>query len=205
MELYLIRHGESEGNFNRTHNGWAPTPLTETGRQQAAQSGPLVSGVVFDRIFVSDVLRAWQTARILFPEQEFVFCPLIREMNNTSMRGRTAEDMLELFPGLYPACREKFDYSPLGWDCESGAHLTYRGGEFLDMVASLGLERVCAVCHAGIIRAMCAYVLGIPDHNPPMCCDNASVNVLEYRHGRWHVKKWNLTPNTGEKGEVWSA
>ena len=205
MELYLIRHGESEGNFNRTHNGWAPTPLTETGEKQAARSAPLFSGVAFDRIFVSDVLRAWQTARILFPEQEFVFCPLIREMNNTSMRGRTAEEMTELFPELYPACRERFDYSPLGWDCESGAHFTRRGGEFLDMVAGLGLERVCAVCHAGIIKAMCAYVLGIPDHNPPLGCDNASVTVLAYKNDRWRLKALNLTPDRVGAGESWNA
>ncbi len=205
MELYLIRHGESEGNFTRTHNGWAPTPLTEKGRMQAAQTRPLVEGVHFDRIFVSDVLRAWQTARILFPDSEFTFSPLIREMNNTSMRGKTADDMMELFPELYPVCREKFDYAPLGWDCESGTHLTNRGGEFLSMVAGLGLDRVCAVCHAGIIKAMCAYVLGIPDHNPPMHCGNASVNVLSYERGRWRLKYWNLLPNAGTAGESWNA
>jgi broad specificity phosphatase PhoE len=165
----------------------------------------LVEGVHFDRIFVSDVLRAWQTARIVFPDREFTFSPLIRELNNTSMRGRTAADMTELFPDLYPGCRERFDFSPLGWDCESGAHFTDRAAAFLNTVARLDCERVCAVCHAGIIRAMCAYVLGIPDHNPPMCCDNASVNVLEYRRGRWHVKKWNLTPDTFQTGVSWNA
>lgn len=205
MELYLIRHGESEGNFIGTHNGWAPTPLTEKGKAQAAMTRPLVEGVYFDRIFVSDVLRAWQTARIVFPDREFTFSPLIRELNNTSMRGKTAAEMTELFPGLYPECRERFDFSPLGWDCESGAHFTARAAAFLDTVSRLDCERVCAVCHAGIIRSMAARVLGIPDHNPPMRCDNASVNVLSYERGRWRLKHWNLTPNSAEKGEGWNA
>ncbi|MCR4622361.1 MAG: histidine phosphatase family protein [Clostridiales bacterium] len=205
MELYLIRHGESEGNRFGTHNGWAPTPLTEKGRQQAGQTKPLVEGVRFDRILVSDVLRAWQTANIIFPGAEFVFCPLIREMNNTAMRGKTYQDMVELFPDLYPECLDRFDYSPLGWDCESGRRFTARAAGFLDMVARLDCERVCAVCHAGIIKAICAYVLGIPDHNPPMSCSNASVSVLRFKNGRWSLKAWNITPAAGEASSNWNA
>ena len=193
MELYLIRHGESESNFDGTHSGWSPVNLTEKGRRQALAARSLVESTAFDTIYVSDVRRAQQTARIVFPEKPFVFCSLIRELNNTAMRGKTKEDMMALFPDLYPACRRAFDYAPLGMDCESGAHLRARAGEFLSFLAAEEPVRAAAVCHAGFIKACAAWVLNTPTHVPPMHVDNASVCILAFRNGLWRVKSWNLT------------
>ena len=39
MKLYLIRHGQSEGNVKDLWYGRSDLPLTELGRQQAAQVG----------------------------------------------------------------------------------------------------------------------------------------------------------------------
>ena len=198
MELYLIRHGESESNYDGTHSGWSPVNLTEKGRRQALCAGQLVSGLDFDRIYVSDVRRAQQTARIIFPNAPFVFSSLIRELDNTAMRGKTKEDMLALFPDLYPACRAAFDYAPLGMDCESGCHLRARAGEFLTSVAREENVRCAAVCHAGFIKACAAWVLSTPTHVPPLRVDNASVCILAFRDGRWHIKAWNITADIPE-------
>jgi broad specificity phosphatase PhoE len=35
MKLYLIRHGQSEANFNKAHSGWGAIGLTAEGRAQA--------------------------------------------------------------------------------------------------------------------------------------------------------------------------
>ena len=196
MELYLIRHGESESNQNGTHSGWSPVNLTEKGRLQAEGAAKLLSGISFDRVFASDVLRAQQTARIVFPSANFTYIPLLREMNNTTMRGKSAEDMLALSGEKYLECRKNFDYAPLGMDCESGAHLLARAGELLRFFENSGFERIAAVGHAGIIRACAAYVLGLKTHNPPMQCYNASVSVLLFKDGFWRVKAWNLNFNT---------
>ena len=194
MELYLIRHGESEANALDLHSGWSPVDLTEEGRAQARGAHELLAGAVFDRIYVSDVKRAQQTARIVFPEAEFTYCTLIRELDNTAMRGKSAQDMLKLFPDKYPACRRAFDYAPLkGLDCESGAHLRSRAAAFLRLVRDSGCERSAAVCHAGFIRACAAHILDTPTHNPPLVCMNASVSVLMFVREKWRVKAWNVT------------
>jgi len=193
MELYLIRHGESEANATDTHAGWAPVNLTKLGEEQAARTAKLLDGLEFDRLFVSDIKRAQQTARIIFGEHPFEYCTLIREMNNTTMRGKTREDMLELFPDLYPECRKRFDYAPLGWDCESGAHLLARAQEFLNFMAQQSFSRAAVVCHAGFIRACAAAALGMNTHNPPLICRNASVSVLTLKNGVWKLKLWDAT------------
>ena len=193
MKLYLIRHGQSEANATNTHSGWSPVDLTEKGRAQAEGARDLLADISFDQIYVSDVKRAQQTAQIVFPGRAFTYSPLIREMNNTAMRGRTAEEMTELFPTLYPACRRAFDYAPLGWDCESGEQLRQRAARFMKLVQSEEDTRVAAVCHGGFIRACAAWALCTPTHNPVMDTTNASVSVLEYRRGCWHLRAWNVT------------
>lgn len=194
MDVYLIRHGESEANADRTHSGWSPVNLTEKGRAQAALARRHIEHLAFDRVYVSDVRRAQQTANILFPGQARIFLPRAREINNTTMRGKSAEDMMALFPDRYPACRENFDYAPLGLDCESQPHMRLRAQALLDELTRLSdLERVAIVAHAGFLGSVVACVLQIP-HARALLCDNASISVLRYDERGWRVKLWNLPP-----------
>lgn len=195
MDLFMIRHGESLANFTDTHAGWAPVPLTEKGEAQAAAARRHVQSLTFDRLYVSDVRRAQQTADILFPGVPRTFSTVIREINNTSMRGKTRDEMTALYGGRYLACRKDFDYSPLGIDCESGAHMLARAQEFLDLVAAEeNLTRVAAVAHAGFITAMAEVVLGARVGRQ-MSCGNASVSIFRYDNNRWRLRLWNLTPD----------
>ena len=58
MQVYLIRHGESEANAAGVHSGWMPVKLTALGRGQARETAALLEGVSFDRIIASDLVRA---------------------------------------------------------------------------------------------------------------------------------------------------
>ena len=195
MDVYMIRHGESESNADGTHSGWSPVNLTEKGRAQAAMARRHIEGIPFDRLFVSDVLRAQQTADIIFPGMERTFLPVAREMNNTAMRGKTPAEMAALFPELYPVCRAEFDYAPLGMDCEGRDHLSGRAQTLLNMMASLGnVNRVAVVSHAGLIRASAARILGLPHYARELMCANASVSVFHLDENGWRVRLWNLPP-----------
>ena len=195
MDVYFIRHGESESNANGTHSGWSPVSLTENGQRQAEGAKKRLEGLNFDRLFVSDVLRAQQTAEILFPGMERTFLPMSREMNNTTMRGKNKEEMLALFPETYPACRAEFDYALLGMDCESKWHLSNRAQETLNMLSSLeGVRRAAVVSHAGFIRAVAGRVLGLRPYEPKLMCANASISVFQWQNGEWRLKIWNLMP-----------
>lgn len=144
---------------------------------------------------MSDVRRAQQTADILFPGVPRTFNTIIREINNTSMRGKTRGDMTALYGERYLACRRDFDYSPLGIDCESRAHMLARAQEFLDLVAAEeNLTRVAAVAHAGFITAMADVVLGARAGRH-MSCGNASISVFRCENSRWCLRLWNLTPD----------
>ncbi len=66
MQLYFVRHGESQAN--RLHiisNRDLPHGLTSTGQAQAAALAKQLSSVPITHIFTSPLLRATQTAKIL--------------------------------------------------------------------------------------------------------------------------------------------
>jgi 2,3-bisphosphoglycerate-dependent phosphoglycerate mutase len=59
-KLVLIRHGESTWNLENRFTGWTDVPLTDTGVDQARQSGKLLreAGFDFDVAFTSVLKRA---------------------------------------------------------------------------------------------------------------------------------------------------
>ena len=62
MQLYLIRHGQSENNARPEHVRVEDAELTELGHQQALHLAPWVATLGLDRLFCSPFRRALQTA-----------------------------------------------------------------------------------------------------------------------------------------------
>ena len=60
--LYLIRHGESTSNVDKTFTGQKDAGLTELGNHQAACIQSYFLGIHIDRILSSDLSRAYNTA-----------------------------------------------------------------------------------------------------------------------------------------------
>jgi broad specificity phosphatase PhoE len=66
MNLYFVRHGESEANIlHEISNRGEKHPLTDRGIQQAETLAESLRGLPLTRIFTSPLLRARQTAQIL--------------------------------------------------------------------------------------------------------------------------------------------
>lgn len=194
MLLYIIRHGESEANAGGYHSGQSCVHLTEKGVRQAEKTREIVKDIDFDKLYVSDVLRTQETAEVIFPDMPRTFIPLAREVDNTAMHGKNKAELTEIYGQKYLDCREKFDYAPLDIGCESLAHLSGRAKKLLEWAEKQDDDRICIVSHAGFIVALAGLVLGIEPHSRALSCDNASVNVFEFRNGTWRIKLWNLAP-----------
>ena len=65
MELYLVRHGQTDGTTNP-----ADPPLTASGREQAAALGEALAPVRFDLIVSSHLIRAVETAAAIAIRQQ---------------------------------------------------------------------------------------------------------------------------------------
>jgi len=90
MEVLLIRHGLTAGNLQKRYAGRTDEPLCSQGFADTRKAGrfPAVAKVV-----VSPMLRARQTASLLFPEAEQRVARDLREMDFGAFEGKTADEM----------------------------------------------------------------------------------------------------------------
>lgn len=65
MELYLIRHGETDLNKKKVLQGWSDIELNDYGRELAQITAQGLKEVRFDMVFTSPLKRARETAEIV--------------------------------------------------------------------------------------------------------------------------------------------
>jgi probable phosphoglycerate mutase len=197
--IVLLRHGETDWNANRRLQGWAPTPLSERGREQAASAGAhLASADEFDRIVASDLRRTRETAELVCNsiEPDPVFERAWRERNFGVYQGLSYETMFEEYP--------EFDVGQSG---EAALGETpERGESLLDLRERViaGFERlldestgetVLVVTHGGPLYAVLShttnrdYATAINEGSQ----DNCAVNELRYGGDEFEVVRENDT------------
>ncbi len=90
MEIYLLRHGETQYNRERRYQGLRDIPLSPEGAESLCQAEvcPRV-------VYVSPLTRARQTALRLFPEAEQLVLEGLQEMDLGNFEGRTADEMAQ--------------------------------------------------------------------------------------------------------------
>ena len=70
MEIFMVRHGETEWNRQRRLQGRTDIPLNDAGLAEARKAAKALRDVNFDRIFTSPLQRARKTAEILRGSRE---------------------------------------------------------------------------------------------------------------------------------------
>jgi probable phosphoglycerate mutase len=94
MSIYLIRHGQTNGNRDRIVQT-PDTPLSELGQQQAKQLAQTFQNISIEKIICSDYIRTQQTAAPLrsLKQSTFTLEPLLRERSFGDLRGRPYEEI----------------------------------------------------------------------------------------------------------------
>jgi broad specificity phosphatase PhoE len=178
MKLYLIRHGESETNLAGHYTGWSQVNLTEKGVRDAEGIRPILSGIKFDKIFSSDLIRAMKTADTAIPGCVYETTPLLREIHLGSLAHKP----------FLPADSEERKLTLDGFTAfggESNAEFRARAAEFLDKVKSLDCDTVAAFTHAGILRTTLSILFSANVSTTNFVCSNCCIVILELKNGRW--------------------
>lgn len=158
MTVYLLRHGQTQGNLERRYIGRTDQPLCPQGRAALEGRPPLPP---VDRIFVSPLLRCRQTAALLYPGQEVEIVPGLRECDFGAFEGRTYDELKD-----DPAYRHWLDTAgaaaPPGGESRADQQArTLRA--FRALAAACGQnDRVALVVHGGAI--MCLLEALEPSH-----------------------------------------
>ena len=188
MKLYLIRHGESETNSQKSWTGWMDVNLTETGINQAKNVSGFLKGIKFDKVYSSDLTRACKTCENALPDYEYEKLEILREINVGDLQGRTFEYCNSTYGEPLETHKKIGDYSAYGG--ESPEEFSVRLHEFADTVLKSGAENVAAFSHGGFLRRFLDYVVGIKTNAYLMPCHNCTIAVFEHNGKEWILHSW---------------
>lgn len=92
MKIYVVRHGETNGNLRGVMQGWTDEPLNDKGRALAIITAKALSDIRFDVAISSTLSRAYETAQIILRgnnnnKPEIEIDERIKEMNFGSWEG----------------------------------------------------------------------------------------------------------------------
>ena len=192
MKLFLIRHGESENNYNRRYSGQCNPRLTELGRSQAEAIRPILEKIDFDAVYSSDLTRAVETCNIALPEATPILDNRLREFAIGNLEDQPhyipKGDNDKYFIQFMKNC-QAYDYSSYGG--ENFDDLIKRFNEFLKEIETKPYENVAAFCHAGLISAVTCHIISAFFDRSAIHCPNCAIVVLEYDGAKWRLLVWN--------------
>lgn len=192
MKLYFIRHGQSEGNIARLHSTRLQVKLTEQGEADARMAGSLIRHIPFDKVYTSNLIRTVQTCQLALPGAEFEQLEILQEIDIGSLLGRYVDDCYAQYGDAYEEHKRTNDFISYGG--ENDEMLCSRVREFLTMMENSGYEKVAVFGHEMYIRAVLSVVTGFFHDKSMAPCYNGSVNVFEFRNGKWQLDAWNVRP-----------
>ena len=116
--LYLIRHGTTDSNLAGVFQGKLDTSLNERGMEQARLLAQRFAGVHLDRVYVSALQRARQTAQLLCGQTgaPCTILPALNEIDLGQLEGQSKSGW-----GQFPEAIRQFE--------KDVAHFQAPGGE----------------------------------------------------------------------------
>jgi broad specificity phosphatase PhoE len=186
VQLWLMRHGETEWSRDGVHTSRTDLPLTPEGERRAANLKRILGDRSFALVLTSPMRRAIDTCRLAGYGNAAQITPDLREWDYGSYEGRTTTDIQIENPG---------------WTIWTG---TPPGGESAEQVAARAdrvIERALSAAgdvgvfgHGHMLRVLGARWLGSPPTDGRfLALSTGSVSVLGWEREARVIERWNQT------------
>lgn len=187
VELWLVRHGETEWSLSGAHTSRTDIPLTEHGRKRAEELREYLKGTHFDRVYTSPMQRARETCEIAGLGAQAEIEENLREWDYGESEGKTTKEMRAKYG--------KPDWS-VWTDPILGGEAVEHVGERADAVIAhalgAGSGKVALFAHAHILRILAARWIGLPAVAGKLFgLGTGSVSVLGWERETRVVSHWN--------------
>jgi probable phosphoglycerate mutase len=190
----LVRHGSTHWNQEGKIQGHTDTPLSDSGRAQAASLALALKGVDIAAAYASDLSRAGETARIALGDRDLSIhaTGALRELAYGEWEGVTEVEAVRRDPERYARWHRgdpKFA-APGG---ESFTELRERVATFAATVSARHKSgNILIVSHGGVVRMLGLVMLGLPPELfPRLVVSRASLSVLDVSPDGAVLKLWN--------------
>jgi probable phosphoglycerate mutase len=160
--LWLVRHGETTWNSRGLVQGQRDPGLSPSGRQQVARCARHLAAASAEALYSSDLRRALESAAPIADALgvEVRVEPDLRERSLGHAEGKPAARLGPEWSGVSAGRVVDADAAPTGG--ESVRQLYERVASCASRILSLHRGDLVLVCHGGVVRALSAWLDGVP-------------------------------------------
>jgi beta-phosphoglucomutase family hydrolase len=184
VNLYAIRHGETEWSLSGRHTGVTDIPLTDNGRRRAEALRAVLSKETFALVLVSPLERARETCALAGLGGNAAVDPDLMEWNYGEYEGLTPKQIQAMRP----------DWMLFRDGCPGG-ETPEQAGMRVDRViarARAADGNVALFAHGHILRALAARWIGLePRAGAHFLLDTGTLCILGYYGPNPAIKIWN--------------
>ena len=172
--IYIVRHGQTDWNLEGRYAGRIDIPLNNKGREQAKIIKEQLKDIVFDKVFSSPLLRAYETAQII-SNNPIIKDARIIERYNGDLEGKLKTEIIDHI--------DFNDPNENKYNIESIIEFRKRIDNFFDeIINNYNGENILIVTHAGVgIYARC-YFEGEPKDNDYTKYKIKNCEIIKYKN-----------------------
>ncbi len=198
MQIYIIRHGLSEGNASGVIQGYSDSPLTDIGQAQANLLGRYFKheGIIPEKIIASPLRRAYQTAEIIAGEIDpnliIETHRGLMEVDVGDLSGLSIEDAIAKYPEWGEVDVNKWlEFSAAGGESYDEFFRRVDGAAKEIMIDwdLLSDRTIFLVAHAGAMRPLLKTLLDSDDDMMFFTFGNCCHVKVEYRPVRESIRR----------------
>ena len=184
LQLWLIRHGETEWSLCGAHTSRTDIPLTTRGEERAEKIRDYLAHRAFSLVLTSPLQRARETCRVAGYSGAAQVDENLREWDYGVFEGRTTADIRKDQP----------DWSI--WDSpvpqgETVEQVAARTQQVIDRATQSG-GQVALFAHAHVLRILAATWLGLPPRaGRLLALGTGSVSTLGFERETRVISTWN--------------
>lgn len=173
MKIFLVRHGETTGDAEDRYGGSYDDRLSDLGKEQLAATADNLVGKGIEIIFVSPLIRAKESAKIISSKIE---CPVeivdgLEERSYGILGGLTKAEAIEKYPAAVEAHKDPLNTDPEG---ESYDDFKERVLDTFQKITQRNYGTISVVSHGGPIKQILAH---LGENIPEKIGDGAIIEV----------------------------
>ncbi|MBE5758323.1 MAG: histidine phosphatase family protein [Clostridiales bacterium] len=177
MQIYVVRHGETNVNVENRINSTNDDDLNEKGIREATELREIVKDIDYDFIISSPLVRAKHTAELLNAKEKEIILDKRLQERDAGTYTKTSIDDIDSYDwwNVYP----QKDYG----NAEKVLDVISRVHEFLDEIKEKYKDKnIILVTHGGISKTINCYFTGIPKDG----------NISTYSHNHCEILTYKL-------------
>lgn len=195
LNIYVVRHGQTDWNREGRIQGGTDNPLNSTGREQAATLGRTLADVRIDAVYSSSHQRARQTAAVFEGRAPIVAMDELRERFFGKFEGANDKD---------PAILADWNKRRFTWgdDMEGGESLESQARRAEAALKQIREKHaaggtIVIVGHGGINPLLVSLLTGVPPQEGASAINQGNDEVYRIELARsGAVSTWKLIPRS---------